>query len=366
MPKSDMTVLVTGADGFIGSHLCYSLARSGFRCHAVTGWAERPWLPFWVWARNNNRLASISNIDIADRRQVEKVIATARPDVIFHMAAMSQVKDAEVSPLEAVHVNTVGTANVIEAALNSKWEVKPLIIIASSDKAYGGHDYSDGTRLTEQSLLKPKHPYDGTKAAADLIAQSYQSFYKLPIVITRFANVYGPSDVNWQRLIPGVLRDIIVGREPYLRSDGSDVREYLYITDAMAAYKAIIKTVSENRENSVLWDQPVVNVAANQGHSVREIMSYLGVLIPSFNPKSVAYTGDSKTETPKIALHDGYLRALTGWQPKVKLAEGLTVTINWLSYYLGADQWREEWFASMSPAISDAVHRFLKKAGEPL
>ena len=108
--------------------------------------------------------------------------------------------------------------------------------MASTDKAYGAHDELP---YREDFALRASYPYDVSKACADLIARSYAATYALPVAVTRFANVYGPGDVNWSRLVPDTARALVRGERPVVRSDGTPERDYLYVDDAVHAYLAI-------------------------------------------------------------------------------------------------------------------------------
>ena len=115
--------------------------------------------------------------------------------------------------------------------------------MASSDKAYGT---PDRLPYTEDLPLRPVHPYDVSKACADLIAISYAVSYGLPVSVTRCGNIFGPGDLNWERLIPGTVRSLLQGERPVIRSDGSMVRDYLYVMDAVRAYLRLAEALAED------------------------------------------------------------------------------------------------------------------------
>lgn len=328
-------ILVTGVEGFVGGYLADRLSADGHLVEAV-GFVHRS-----VGAVDNPRYAGYRVIDVRDYRAVELALNLARPDVVIHMAAISQVKDAELVPYQACTVNTLGTLNVLEAARQMKWDT-PLIITASSDKVYGF-----GTSLYEDMVLKPVHPYDASKAAGDLLAQSYGKFWKLPIVITRCANLYGPGDCNWQRLIPGVLRDIIEGRDPYIRSNGMPVREYLYIGDFYDAVVKIIERYFDEAGEEQPWARGETYNLSGQRKMVVDVLDDIR-RITQLLDVTMNFTGESTTESDFIGLVGDKFAERFGWFWTTPLEEGLVPTVSWLADVLEAGKWKREWMQRTS------------------
>ena len=229
-----MNVLVTGADGFIGSHVAKALAEKG---------AEVTTIVRDVRKRNNTDVLGIKdkiNIvhgDIIDFKDCERAINEYDIEFCFHIAAQAIVGPANRSPLSTFESNIKGTWNILEASRISK-TIKGLVI-ASSDKAYG---QQKKLPYTEESPLSGYFPYDASKACAEIIARSYFMTYNLPLAITRNANTYGPADMNLSRIIPDVITRLIKGKQPVIRSDGNPERDYMYIKDAVNAYL----TLAEN------------------------------------------------------------------------------------------------------------------------
>ena len=153
---------------------------------------------------------------------------------VFHLGAQTQVGAANRSPLETWETNIRGTYMLLEAVREHDGGTR--VVVASSDKAYGSHEELP---YREDCALQPMYPYDVSKAATDMIARSYAATYDMPVAVTRLANVYGPGDVNWARLIPDTARALVRGERPVIRSDGTPVRDYLYVEDAAAAYLAV-------------------------------------------------------------------------------------------------------------------------------
>ncbi len=159
-------------------------------------------------------------------------------DTVIHLAAQTLVGPAVADPVDTFEHNVAGTWSVLEACRTTVGVAR--IVVASSDKAYGD---AGGREYTEQMALQPRAPYDTSKAAADLLGQSYAHTYELPVAISRCANLYGEGDRNWSRIIPGTIRSVLAGSRPVIRSDGSPVRDYLYVGDASTGVIALADAV---------------------------------------------------------------------------------------------------------------------------
>jgi CDP-glucose 4,6-dehydratase len=225
------------------------------------------------------------------------------------------------APLLTFESNVKGTYNVLEACRRHSIE---RLVLASSDKAYGASDHP----YTEEDPLLARSPYDVSKAAAELIAQSYHSSYALPLAILRCGNTYGGGDLNWSRLIPGTIRAFCNGEAPEIRSDGSYVRDYVYVTDVVSAYCAVAEAI----------DRPDVagqafNVAAGQDATVLEVVSTIAELLEGNLPEP-RILNVAKGEIPEQRLDTTKVRRLLGWSPRVSLRDGLRETIAWYRSYL--------------------------------
>ena len=217
-------VLVTGADGLIGSHLSRALLEQG--ADVVVVRRDRPPVSGLELQGIDGRVHTVAG-DICDEGLIARTLAEYEIADVFHLAAQTQVGVAARAPRSTFETNIRGTWVVLEACRVQGVE---SVIVASSDKAYGRHE-----RLpyTEDAALAPIYPYDVSKAAADLIARSYWHTFGLPVAVTRLANVYGGGDLNRARLIPEAIGAALHGRAPVLRSDGSPERDFLYVDDAV-------------------------------------------------------------------------------------------------------------------------------------
>ena len=176
----------------------------------------------------------------ADLDSLGPVLREHQPHTVFHLGAQTQVGEANRSPLGTWETNIRGTYLLLEAVRET--DPATRVVVASSDKAYGAHKELP---YREDFALQASYPYDVSKAAADLIARSYATTYGLPVAVTRLANVYGPGDVNWSRLVPDTARALVRGERPVIRSDGTPERDYLYVEDAVDAYLAVAESLQD-------------------------------------------------------------------------------------------------------------------------
>jgi CDP-glucose 4,6-dehydratase len=313
--------LVSGAHGFVGSHLARGLLERGDAVRVL----DRP----------SPRLADVggerlSGLDLLGiRGEVELVEADLRDagavaaavegaDAVFHLAAQTIVGVARRSPLETFEVNVQGAWNVFEAC---REQGVGQVVFASSDKAYGS---SPELPYREDFPLRAAYPYDASKAAADMIARSYANAYGLPLAVSRFANVYGGGDLNFSRLVPETVIALLDDRAPIIRSDGSPERDFLHVEDAVSAYLAIA---------AALEDGTAVGEAFNAGgerpHSVREVVDLIAVAAGGGIEPDFQGEGNPDGEIDRQFVDSTKLRELTGWRPEVELEDGLRRTLEW-------------------------------------
>jgi CDP-glucose 4,6-dehydratase len=238
---------------------------------------------------------------------------------VFHLGAQTIVGTANRSPLGTWEANVRGTWCLLEAC-RTLGNVQ-RIVVASSDKAYGSHHelpYREG------SPLRPIHPYDVSKAAADMIARSYAHQYGMPVAVTRLANVYGPGDLNWSRIVPDTARALARGERPVIRSDGTPERDYLYVDDAVDAYLAVAASLDRpemgGRAWNAGWGRPVPVL-----HMVRTLIDVSGVEVEP----EVRGEGVPHGEIDRQYLDSTAIRAELGWEPKWDLERGLRASWEW-------------------------------------
>jgi CDP-glucose 4,6-dehydratase len=254
-----------------------------------------------------------------DLRDAEPVTAAvAGCDSVFHLAAQTIVGVARESPLETLEVNVRGAWNVFEAC---REHAVARVVFASSDKAYGT---SPELPYREDFPLRAAYPYDASKAAADIIARSYARAYDLPLAVTRFANIYGGGDLNFSRLIPETAIAVLDGRPPVIRSDGSPERDFLHVEDAVSAYLAIEAALGGEGARGEAF-----NAGGERPHSVREVVDLIAVAAGTGIEPEYLGSGTPDGEIDRQYVDSTKLRELTGWTPKVALADGLAETLGW-------------------------------------
>lgn len=223
-------VIVTGANGFLGSHLTIALLKKGARVTGIIKVNPKHTYLNSALKKLNSPKLKIVKSDIVNLKAVRKIFKAFRPDICLHVAAQPIVGLANKSPLPTFEANIKGTWNILETAKELK--IKALVV-ASTDKAYGEHKELP---YTEDAALLALHPYDSSKACADILTRCYAHTYGLNTAITRCANIFGPGDLNFSRIIPDTIRSAIRGSNPIIRSDGTPLRDYVYIDDIVNGY----------------------------------------------------------------------------------------------------------------------------------
>jgi CDP-glucose 4,6-dehydratase len=316
----DRPVFVTGCTGMLGSWLTIALVDAGA---AVTG-LVRDQVPFSHLRRSGyqDRIRCVRG-DVTDYGLVERALNEYEIAVVFHLAAQTIVPIANRAPLSTFETNVRGTWTLLEAARRAPKVQR--IVVASSDKAYGVHEELP---YTEDAPLLGHYPYDVSKACADRIARAYAATYGLPVTVTRCANMYGGGDLNWSRLIPGTIRSVIRGKRPVIRSDGTLIRDYLYVQDAVTGYLRLAECM----------DTPgVKGEAFNFGvDDPRSVMEVVRAIIdvsdrPMLEPVVLS---EAHNEIQAQYLDSRKAKRLLGWAPRYSLREGLRETMAWYREFL--------------------------------
>jgi CDP-glucose 4,6-dehydratase len=323
-PWRDRPVLVTGATGLLGGWLVEALLARG--AHVVG--LVRDSIP-------RSRLVAEGVIDridvvwgdVTDYLCVERALAEFEIECVFHLAAQTIVGIANRSPLSTFDTNIRGTWSVLEAS--RRQPTVRRVVVASSDKAYG-----DQERLPydEATPLQGRHPYDVSKSAADLIAQSYWASFGLRVAVTRCGNLFGGGDLNWNRLVPGTIRAVLRDTPPVIRSNGRLIRDYIYVEDAVDAYLAVAESLAVS--DAVAGQG--LNVSYQQPQTVTELVARILTIMgrPDLEP---VILDEATNEIPEQYLDASRARKLLGWTPRVALDEGLARTVAWYRRALAAD-----------------------------
>ena len=313
-------VLITGSTGFLGAHLADVLVDAGATVIALT--RDQVRLPPGIgdWMPD----ATIVHGDVRDQTLMERVLGEHEVATVFHLAAQAQVGVANRNALSTFESNVRGTWTLLEAALRSS--VVEQVIVASSDKAYGTQPTLP---YTEDMPLLAINPYDVSKACADMITLSYHRVFGVPASITRCGNFFGPGDTSWQRLVPGTIRSLLQGERPVIRSDGTLVRDYLYVRDGALAYARLAEVMA--REPAAVGE--AFNFSTESQLSVLELTELI--------TKAVG-RGDLAPDVQNIAQHEiphqhlsaEKARRVLGWEPRYSVEDALAITVEWYRRWL--------------------------------
>jgi len=314
-------VLVTGATGFVGSWLTAALVHAGAEVVALV--RDRPARTLFDLFDLPGRVTIVSGA-VENLPVVERVLNEYEVEACFHLAAQAIVGAAPRSPLSTFETNVRGTWTVLEACRRVSGPSR--VVVASSDKAYGEQP---SLPYTEQSPLEGRFPYDASKACADVIARSYAVTYDLPVAVARCANIYGGGDLNFSRLVPGTIRSALRGEPPAIRSDGTPVRDYLYVEDAVEAYLLLGEQTNAPGVRGEAFNfgtaEPVSVLTL-----VREILERAD--IPRLEPRVL---GSATHELSRQFLSSARAEARLGWRPRVARPEGLRRAVTWYREFLG-------------------------------
>ncbi len=310
----DKNILVTGGTGFVGSHLIEELLSAN--ANIVTTFLSTNPLSYFS-QKNLQDKVTMTQVDICDYEKVYDLVTKFHIDYIFHLAAQPIVDVAFANPQRTLHTNIMGTVNMLESA--RLYPNVKGVLVASSDKAYG--KLSEGKKYTESFPLRGDHPYEVSKSSADLIAYSYFKTYNLPVVITRFGNIYGEGDLNFSRIIPGILKSIITEETFEIRSDGKYVRDYLHVKDVAKGYVLLAKKLEKTKGEAF-------NFGSQETVSVLELIS----IIEKILKKKINYKilNTAKNEIPYQSLNFSKIKQMIGWTPEWTIEKSLPMI---LSYY---------------------------------
>lgn len=327
-PWRGVPVLVTGCTGLLGSWLARALAGLGAEVVGLV----RDWVPGSELVLSGT-LARIRTARgcLEDYALMERVLGEYEIDTVFHLGAQTIVGIANRNPLSTFEANVRGTWTLLEACRRAPTVRR--VVVASSDKAYGEHR---ALPYREDFPLQGRHPYDVSKSCADLIAQSYAKTFRLPVCVTRCGNLYGGGDLNFNRLVPGTIRSALLGERPVLRSDGSALRDYFYVEDAVEANLRLAEAMKDPslRGEAFNFGNDDPQTAAGLARRVLELAGRKDL--------KLRILGTSTNEIPRQHLSAAKARRRLGWRPRFDLTEGLRRTIAWYEGYLGHEKKPEE------------------------
>jgi len=311
------TVLVTGADGFIGSHLVEKLLDDGNKVKAFVYYNS---FNSWGWLdtlpkEKLNKLEVFAG-DIRDPNGVRTALKDV--DIVYHLAALIAIPYSYHSPDSYIDTNIKGTLNVLQAGRDYGTE---RIIVTSTSEVYGTALY---VPIDEKHVKQGQSPYSASKIGADAIADSFYRSFNLPVTIVRPFNTYGPRQ-SARAVIPTIITQLLSGKTEIKLGALHPTRDLLFVKDTVAGFTAIAessKTIGQE-----------INIATQQEISIKDLAQ---LLIDKINPKAKIISDDvrlrpEKSEVERLLGSAEKIKSLTNWQPTHTLEEGLKQTIEWFS-----------------------------------
>lgn len=307
--------LVTGADGFIGSHLTELLLKKGYKVRALSYYNS---FNYWGWLEEistNSNLEVISG-DIRDPHYCREIVKDV--DIVFHLAALIAIPYSYVAPDSYVDTNIKGTLNICQAA---KENGNIRVIVTSTSEVYGTAKY---VPIDEKHPKQPQSPYSASKIGADMMAMSYYNAFSLPVTIARPFNTYGPRQ-SARAIIPTIITQIASGMKQIKLGDLTPTRDFNFVKDTALGFVAIAES-----ENTIGKE---INIASNFEISMRDTL----MLIKDIMNSNVEFITDDirirpeKSEVFRLWGDNQLIKELTGFAPKYSISEGLEETINWFT-----------------------------------
>ncbi len=323
-------VLITGVAGFVGSNLAKDLVESGAN---VIGLTQNKKINSLLYFENIDKKINLILGNITNKELLKSIFLKYKIDICFHLAAQVEVGSALKYPYLTWETNIRGTYTLLEAIRESNKKVKSTIV-ASSDKAYGNYPLNS-LPYKENYSLKPNFPYDTSKACADMIAKSYSSkLFNLPILITRFANIYGPGQLNFTALIPDVVKSCLMKKKFQMRSDGEAIRDFIYVKDIIELYKLLAKNLYLYPKK---YSGEVFNAGTNVKYKIKDVVKKIFIFTKKQDQLRNVFRKIKKNKTKgeiSAQLMDyKKLNKYLGWKPKYKFLDTLPELVEWYKKY---------------------------------
>ncbi|MBK6264512.1 SDR family oxidoreductase [Marivirga sp. S37H4] len=310
-------ILVTGADGFIGSHLAEKLVDDGYKVKAFVYYNS---FSSWGWLDTlpKEKLAKIEIFsgDIRDPNGVRTAMKDV--DIVFHLAALIAIPFSYHSPDSYVDTNVKGTLNIVQAAKDLGTE---RVLVTSTSEVYGTAQF---VPITEEHPKQPQSPYSASKIGADAIADSFYRSFDLPLTIVRPFNTYGPRQ-SARAVIPTIITQLLNGKKEIKLGDITPTRDLLFVKDTVNGFIEIAKC------EKLIGHE--VNIATQSEISIKDLAMEM---INQINPEAYILTDDErmrpeKSEVFRLFGSNEKLKKYTNWEPQYTLVEGIKETIEWFS-----------------------------------
>ena len=315
MKLAEKKILVTGADGFIGSHLTEMLMEHGAQVKALSQYNS---FNDWGWLEDCPCLRELEILtgDIRDPHYCRHI--TKEVDVVFHLAALIAIPFSYVAPTSYVDTNINGTLNICQAALDNDCE---RIIHTSTSEVYGTARY---VPIDEKHPLQPQSPYSATKIGADALAMSFHNAFDLPLVTARPFNTYGPRQ-SARAVIPTIITQIASGAKKIKLGDLTPTRDLNYVTDTCRGFIALAQCDEAIGQT--------VNIGSNFEISMADLVDLIKEIMASDAEIISEQTRirPEKSEVFRLWCDNSKINELTGFVPEYSIKEGLEQTIDWFS-----------------------------------
>lgn len=310
--KEKGLVLVTGADGFIGSHLTEMLLEKGYKVRALSYYNS---FNYWGWLDDVKHPGlEVITGDVRDPHFCKFI--TKDIDIIFHLAALIAIPYSYVAPDSYVDTNVKGTLNICQAA---KENGVKRILVTSTSEVYGTAQY---VPIDEKHPKQPQSPYSASKIGADAMAMSFYNAFELPIVIARPFNTYGPRQ-SARAIIPTIITQIAKGKKEIMLGDLTPTRDFNFVKDTCSGMIGLVQC-----EDAIGQE---VNISSNYEISMRKTLEMIADIMES----DVKFIEDAHRFRPKNSEvfrlwgDNSKIKRLTGFDPNYSLREGLKETIDW-------------------------------------
>lgn len=308
-------ILVTGADGFIGSHLVEQLVSEGYEVRAL---AQYNSFNSWGWLDSSpvkNKIEVVSG-DVRDPFFCNEIVKGT--DAVFHLAALIAIPFSYVAPQSYVETNVTGTLNICKAALDHG---SNRVIHTSTSEVYGTARY---VPIDEKHPLQPQSPYSASKIAADSMAMSFYNSFNLPLTIARPFNTYGPRQ-SARAVIPTIISQIASGKKEINLGDITPTRDFNYVTDTCKGFISLLKS-----EEAI---GQTINIGSNFEISIGDTFEIIKNIMGSdikiaFDKNRVR---PEKSEVQRLWCDNSLIHSITGFKPEVSITEGLRNTVNWFT-----------------------------------
>lgn len=322
MGFQERVVVVTGAGGFIGSHLTEAILETGAKVRALVRYTSHNYWGFLEPYRKNpdSRLTIVAG-DVQDPALMEQIVTGA--DYVFNLAALIGIPYSYQAPLSYVETNVHGCLNILEACRRHKVQ---RLVQTSTSEVYGTACY---TPIDEAHPLQAQSPYAATKIAADKLAESYYRSFDLPVTILRPFNTYGPRQ-SLRAVIPTIVTQALAGN-PVRLGNLLPIRDLTYVSDTVRAFMA--SALSQETLGKV------VNCGSGRGMSVGEVVQMVGKTLHASLEvqQEEERLRPEQSEVFTLICNNGLAKTLMNWQPEISLEEGLSLTIEWIKGHLKGD-----------------------------